>query len=123
MPRIRLDNVRLSFPQLFKPVAMKAGDKPACSASFLFPPGHPAQALVEDAVKKAAIKKWKDNGLVMLDALRQIDKLCIHNGTLKATKYDGYSGMLYVSARNAVPPTVKDRDPKINLTEASGSPY
>lgn len=124
MPRIRIDNVRLSFPELWTPKAIKAGDKPACSATALFPPDHPAAKLVNDAIEAAATEKWKGDAKDMLEALRAQDRVCIHNGALKAKKYEGYAGMLFVNARNPVPPTVKDLDPKApNLTAASGRPY
>lgn len=123
MPRLRIDNVRLSFPELWEPTAMKAGDKPACSATGLLPPDHPAIPQIEAAMLAAAVEKWKDKGKAMLEALRKTDKLCIHDGTLKAAKYDGYAGMLYINARSETPPKVKDRDPSVDLTKASGRPY
>lgn len=123
MPRLRIDNVRLSFPVLFEPQAVKSTDKPACSATGLLPPDHPAVAQIKAAMKAAAVEKWKDKAEAMYAALEKADKLCLHDGTLKAAKYDGYHGMLYINARSETPPKVKDRDPSRDLTKADGRPY
>lgn len=123
MPRILLKDVRLSFPNLFTPKAQKPGDKPSCGASFLMPPDHPDVEKVRAAMAQAAKEKWGPKADAILDALVKQDRVCLHDGAMKALKYDGYAGMLYVSARNQNPVDVRDRDPKVHLTESSGRPY
>lgn len=123
MPRLLVKDVRLSFPNLFTPKAMKAGDKPACGASFLMPPDHPAVAEITAAMQAAATEKWAAKAPAMYAALKQTDKICLHDGTLKAAKYDGYEGMLYLSARSSKAVDVRDRDPNVKLTENDPRPY
>lgn len=123
MPRILIKDVRLSFPNLFTPKAQKAGDKPSCGASFLMPPDHPDVENIKAAISQAATDKWGPKANATLNALAKQDRVCLHDGAVKALKYDGYDGMLYVSARNQNPVDVRDRDPKIRLSESSGRPY
>ena len=57
----------------------------------------------------------------ILKALRSADKTCLHSGDLKAN-YDGFEGMLYISARNSLRPLVIDVN-KSPLTGEDGKPY
>jgi ssDNA-binding protein len=121
--RVRLDNVRLSFPSLYKATAMKPEDKPAFKCAGLFAPDHPAVEILTKAMKKAAGQKWGEKAPAMYAALEKSNKLCLHDGALKP-EYDGYEGNFFVNASAQRKPTIKDRDPKApEPTEASGKIY
>ena len=117
---IKLNNVRLSFPDLFVAKAVKAGDEPAYSAHFIMPKDHPDVAKVEAAILSVAKDKWGAKADEILRSARAGQKLPLHDGDAKP--YDGYAGNLYVSARNKRKPDVIDRD-KTPLTAADGRPY
>lgn len=120
MAKIRLNNVRLSFPNLFTATTVGADDKPAFNAVFLIDPKDPQVAKIKDACKEAAKEKWAAKGESMFTAIEKADKICLHDGAMKP--YDGYEGMLFVSARNPIRPLVIDAN-KAPLTEADGRPY
>lgn len=119
--KILMRDVRLAFPSLWKPSAPKAGGEAAFSASFLFPKTHPQYAELQDVIRKVASEKWADKAPGILKAMVASDKLCLHNGDAKEA-YEGFSGMLYISARSKVRPTVIDQR-RADLVEADGKPY
>lgn len=119
--KIRLDDVRLAFPNLFEAKTVNGEGKPAYSASFLFAKDSPNRAKVVDALKAVAQEKWGAKGADVLKSLVAADKVCLHNGDSKAD-YAGFAGMDFVSARNAVRPKVIDGQ-KNPLTEADGKIY
>lgn len=107
--RITLENVRIAFANgLFEAKAGDDGKNPKYSSSFLFPPNHPAVAIVEKAMDAVATEKWGAKGAAQLKALRAQDRVCLHNGDNKT--YAGYPGNLYVSASNPIRPRVVDRN-------------
>lgn len=118
---IRLQNVRLSFPQLFKAETVNGEGKPAFSASFLINPNDPQIKMIEEAIETTAREKWGAKAEAILKQLRAQDKTALHDGDLKSN-YAGFEGMLYISARNAARPLVIDRN-KSPLTEQDGKPY
>jgi hypothetical protein len=123
-----LKDVRLSFPDLWKPGNPPPGSAsgPKFGAQFIFEKGSPAFLALEAAVKKCATDKWGANGMTVLKALPK-DKLCLRDGNLNLAKdgsvRDGYVDMFYTVARNKVKPVVVDRNHKVPLTEESGRPY
>lgn len=119
--KVKLANVRLAFPQLFEAKTVNGEGEPAFSASFLFPPDHPARKQVDDAVTKVAKEKWGAKADQILAAMRKADKTCLHDGNAKA-EYAGFPDNYYVSSRNKTRPLVIDRD-KSPLTMADGKPY
>jgi len=118
---IMLSNVRLAFPELFIAKQVNGEGKAAFSACFLMPAEHPDVAKVKAAIAAVAKAKWGDEASEVMKLLVAGDKVCLHNGDAKAN-YDGFSGMLYVSARGYVRPLViaEDRTP---LVEGDGKPY
>lgn len=118
--KLNLKNVRLSFPELWRPKAFEGG-KPSYSAAFILPPDHPQIAEVNKAITAVATEKWADKAPVILKGLRAGDKVCIHNGDLKA-QYDGYAGNFYITSRSATKPLILDKDKTI-LDESDGKPY
>jgi hypothetical protein len=119
--KIKLNAVRLSFPQLFEAKTVNGEGKPAFSASFLIDPKDPQVAVINNAINAVAAEKWGAKAEAMLKTIRAADKTCLHSGDLKAN-YDGFEGMLYVSARNAIKPLVVDTN-RSPLTEQDGKPY
>lgn len=119
--KIKLENCRLAFPVLFEARTVNGEGKPAFSASLLIDPRSPQVKEINAGLVAVARDKWGDKGPAMLEQLRKTDKVCLHDGDLKSN-YDGFAGMLYVSARSAARPLVIDRN-KSPLTEADGKPY
>lgn len=118
---IKLRNVRLAFPQLFTPKAVKAGDTPSFSALFLIEPTDPQVAEIKKAMAAAAKTKWGEKAAEVIKSLTAGDRLCLHNGDAKSD-YQGFPGMLFVSSRTKTKPLVLDADKSI-LDERAGRPY
>ena len=117
-----LNNVRLSFPVLFKPEQVNGEGDEKFSASFLITPDDTANlSKVTAAMQRVAKSKWSDKAVENYKKLKAADRLAVHDGNLK--EYAGYEGMLYIHAGNTVRPLVVDRNPKIVLAERDGRPY
>ncbi|CAB4122675.1 Protein of unknown function DUF2815 [uncultured Caudovirales phage] len=119
--KVKLTNVRLSFPQLFEATTVNGEGKPAFSATFLIDPKDPQVASINAAIEAVAKDKWGAKADAVLKTIRAADKTCLHSGDLKSN-YDGFEGMLYISARNSLRPLVIDTN-KSPLTEKDGKPY
>lgn len=120
--KVKLENVRLAFPNLFEARAFgDDGKDPAYGASFIFPKTHSAYKLVQDAIEAAAKDQWKGKATDMLKQLRTADKTCLHDGDGKPD-YDGFPGNFFVASRNKARPLIIDRD-KSPLTQSDGKPY
>jgi hypothetical protein len=119
--KLKLNNVRLAFPSLFEAKTVNGEGTPAFSATFLLAPNDPQVATINAAIDATAAEKWGAKAPALLLAARKADKVCLHDGDLKAA-YDGFPGNLFVSARNALRPTVLDAD-KTPLVAADGRPY
>lgn len=119
---LQLKNVRIAFCQnLFRPGTVTAADKPAYSATFIIPKDDPQIAKIKKTIISVAEEKWEKKAEEVLKSLKIKDMLCLHDGDGKA-QYDGFEGCMYISARNAAPPLVIDRD-RTKLTENDGRPY
>ena len=120
---IRLENVRLSFPELFKPRKFQDNEdsQPRFEASFLYDTnssavrvfnivnkkregeklyeGERGLAYLNHSIKKAIDTKWpgKTKGV----------KICLNDGNEK--EYDGYEDVWVISAANKIRPTVVDQ--------------
>lgn len=119
--KLQLKNVRLAFPALFEAQTVNGEGEPAYSASFLYEPTSPNKKLMDDAIEAVGSEKWGAKWPAVKKELLGKDKTCQHDGDTKE-QYDGFPGMLYVSARNKSRPTVIDRD-KTPLTRGDGLPY
>lgn len=119
--KVKLNNVRLAFPQLFEAKTVNGEGKPAFSATFLLSPNHPDIKAINAAIELAAREKWGAKADAILKTARAADKVCLHNGDTKA-EYAGFEGQMFVSARNATRPLVIDAN-KSPLTEQDGKPY
>lgn len=118
--KVIIKNVRLSFPNLFQPQSVN-GSEPKFNASFLLEPGSDTAQALEAAIEQTAKDKWGAKADAILKQLRAADKTCLHNGDSK--DYDGYAGMLYVSASNPSKPLIFDKDGRTHLDSTSGRPY
>lgn len=120
--KVKLENVRLAFPQIFEPKAFGTdGTDPAYGASFIFSKTHPAVKLINEAIEAVAKEKWEGKANETLKQLRSADKTCLHDGDGKPD-YDGFKDNFFLAARNKARPLVIDRD-KSPLTQADGRPY
>ena len=121
--KIKLQNVRLSFPGLFKAEAFKPGDDPKYKATFLVEKGSEQYKAIEAAILETVrAAKWggKDAEKIIAGIRGNANKFCWQDGDTKP--YDGYEGMMALSAKNGVRPLVIDRD-RTPLAEEDGKPY
>lgn len=119
--KIKLANVRLSFPHLFTAQANQDGGQAKFNAAFLIPKDAPVIKEIEKAMAEVAKEKWGAKADAVLKQLRASDKLALHDGDAKS-QYAGYEGCMFVNASNASRPLVLDRDKSV-LTEEDGKPY
>lgn len=103
--RIKLTNVRISFPKLLKGQEEQFNNKgdPYYSASFILEKNDPQLQKIRDGIVKATAAKFgADKVEAMLAEFKAKDKLPVHDGDIKASKPYGaaYAGKLYLSARN-----------------------
>lgn len=119
--KITIRNARLSFPDLFQARAYEDGGQAKYKATFLVPKGSAQAKEIEEAINRAATDKWGAKAEAILKSIRgNPNRYCYQDGETKT--YDGYDGMMYISASNKVRPTVIDRD-RTPLTEGDGRPY
>lgn len=119
--KIKLNNVRLSFPALFKAEAFKPGDDPRYKATFLVPAGSALAKEVEAAAIAALEEKFPKKGAAIYKQVYGNNNKCnVSDGD--NAEYDGYAGMIAVSAKSKTRPLVIDTD-KTPLAEDDGKPY
>jgi hypothetical protein len=106
--KIKIRNVRLAFPELFKAVTVNGEGDPAYSACFLLPKDHPDLAAIREAVKTLAVDKWKDQASANMKSINANQRGLPKDGDTKA-EYAGFEGMLYINARNKKRPDCRDR--------------
>lgn len=115
--QIKLQNVRLSFPNLFKPKAINDGE-PKYGAAFLLNKKDDAAQidLVRTTMRKIAGEKFGGEAKIPKGI-----KACLHDGSEK--DYDGYGDeVMFISASSSQRPTVVDRN-RTPLTADDGRPY
>lgn len=115
---VKLQKVRLAFPQLFHAKSFGDGD-PAFSAAFILDDAQ--VATIEKAIVAVAKEKYGDKYEPTLKSIRAKGDVCLRNGDEKAN-YEGFEGRQYISSRSKTRPTVVDRD-RTPLTEHDGKPY
>src|ERR1700753_4045700 len=98
---IQLKNVRIAFPKLWTPERFPRGDDPKkyYSAAFIMDPNDPQVAAVKALIAKVVQEKYPKEHAIMLKAMYAANKVPIHDGDAKAN-FEGYAGMVYVSARS-----------------------
>ena len=121
--KIHLRDVRLLYAAaLFEPQRGPNGEGDLKhSATFGFPPTHPAHQALKEGFRKVAEEKWGAKAAETFAALKAGDRLCLHDGAAKADK-EGYAGNMYVSANNNLKPLIID-GLKQPLTANTGKPY
>lgn len=119
--KIRLENVRLAFPQLFEAKSVNGEGDPAFSATFIFPLEHPAVPILRDAIEIIGKEKWGAKWPAVKKEIEGKDRTALHDGDTKAG-YAGFEGNFFVSSRNKTRPTVID-GAKSPLVAADGRPY
>ena len=115
---IKLENVRLSFPQLFKARAIEEGKEPTFGATFLLDSEkHKVLiAKIEKAIERVALDEWKKK--VNLSDRNK----CLHDGNEKPD-FEGYGdGIMFLrtSSRTRPPVVNSDLSP---ITEEDGVIY
>ena len=123
---IMLNNVRLSFPDLFQAVQYEGAGPFSYKASFLIVPGSDNDKKIRAAIERAGTAKWaaKASAIVKQAEAQGSGKFCYIDGNTKA--YDGYEGTMALAAsrpQDAGAPKIIDRDLSVTLTAADGRPY
>ena len=120
--KIKLQNVRMSFPALFTPEAFKPGDALKFKATFLIEKGSEQAAAIEKAILETVRAKFgaKDAEKIIASIRGNANKFCYQDGDTKT--FDGYEAMMALSAKNSTRPLVIDRD-RTPLAEADGRLY
>ena len=122
MASIKLKDVRLSFPNIWKAKEFKPGDgKFRYDATFLIEPGSANDKAINDAIKAAAAETFGAKADKFLQQVAgQSNKMAYADGDLK--DYDGYQGMMYLACHTKVRPLIIDRN-RQQLVEEDGKPY
>jgi hypothetical protein len=122
--KIKLTNVRLSFPDLFQAVQYQGQGPFQYRAQFLVPANSPMKREIDKAIEQVAKEKW---GVKAGDILKKAPTskagICFIDGDTK--EYDGYAGHWALSATRGQDkgrPLVINTD-KTPLTAADGKPY
>ena len=107
MSQIKMKNVRLSFPSLFRK-AVFSGSETKFEATFLLNKEEHAETIKQ--IQAEIAKMLKDE----LKAKLPADKICLKDGD--EIEYDGYAGCMSIKASSAKRPIVIGKD-KSPLTE------
>ena len=119
--RIMLNDVRLSFPGLFKAEAFKPGDEAKFKATLLIEKGSQLDKDVRAKILAVLKEKFPQKADAILKQIQNNpNKFCYQDGDTKS--YDGYEGMMALSAKSKTRPLVIDRD-RSALSEEDGKPY
>lgn len=120
---VKLANVRAAIfnNALFVAHPFKPGDEPKFKATFLIKKTDPQIKIIEAAILQTANEKWPGKGAAIIASIRgNPNKFCFQDGDNKT--YDGYQGMMALTAGSIKRPLVQDVDKSI-LTAADGRPY
>lgn len=122
--KVKLQNVRLAFPDLFVAKEYQNNGKPRYGATFLIEPGSENDKAIRAAIAEVTADKWGKTAAAKLEQIQSnTNKNAYTKGDLK--EYDGFAGKMALSARRGAdkgPVTVIDRD-KSPLGPQSGRPY
>lgn len=132
--RIKLEGVRLSFADIWRPKAIKRQDgtesPPKFSANFLIPKEGSELTAIVDGKRvpiMVGLKKAKIAAIAKKLGEEKAKTLKIKSSAYAVKdgdeeNYDGYEGQWYVSANNAKQPKIIGRDKRV-LKEADGVVY
>jgi hypothetical protein len=122
--KIKLNNVRLSFPDLFTATQFGGTGPFSYGAAFLFAPDSATDKAVKAAFNAVAKEKWGAKADAIIKAVQgNPQKCCYYDGNLK--DYDGYENNMVLSAKRPQDkgrPLVVDAD-KSPLQAEDGKPY
>lgn len=121
MAKVRLENVRLTFPQLFTAKQVNGQGEAKFSGAFLIPRDHKQLGEISAAIMSAATAKWADKAGDIVKQLKAGDKLAMHDGDAKSD-YDGYAGNYFINASNKIRPLVVDGN-RSPIQESDGTIY
>ena len=123
--------LRGAFLALFEAKSVEGSD-PKFNGKFIVDPASPAVKQLDDAMLEVAEAKWPGKGKAILDKLvktgkpKNVEVCFVKEAYAKdgdqESPYDGFEGMYYLSASNAVRPLVIDRD-RTPLVAQDGRPY
>jgi hypothetical protein len=102
--KVKLTNVRLSFPSLFKPAQnnFDRNKEPKYEATFLVPKEDKLQTdMLKAAIERLVKQKWPSGA-------PKGTRYCVGNGDEK--EYEGYAGTITVKASSKRPPMIVNRD-------------
>ncbi|WGM02416.1 DUF2815 family protein [Arsenophonus nasoniae] len=121
--KIKLNNVRLAFPDLFEPSQFSGQSEFKYRATFLIAKSR--TDLIEEiktGIKAVIKEKWgaKEVEKIYNNICNNPNRFCFQDGDNK--EYDGYAGNMYLSASNKSRPSVFDRNTS-PLTAQDGRPY
>ena len=132
MSVVILKNVRLSYPDIWKPgKPMNDGDAPKYGGQFIFDETSEAAKLAREAMTQTAQETFGANWQAIVGAMEKTKK-CVRKGNDNLTKdgaiRDGYGDKLYLVARNKAKPLLigptRDSSGAFPvLTEDGGKPY
>jgi len=98
--RIKLNNVRLSWPSLYETEKFKGEDTDKYAATFIIPKDDPAakkiKKRIDELLKENKVKKMKD------------DKICLKDGD--ESEYEEYEDHYHIKCTNSKRPTLLDKD-------------
>lgn len=120
--KIKLNNVRLSYPSLFEATDYEGDGVFKFRATFLIPKGSPLDKEIQAAVATVAKEAWGEKYQSILDSIKHNpNKAGYRDGDTKPDS-DGYAGNMFIVASNKSRPLVIDKD-KTPLVAADGRPY
>ena len=118
--KIKLENVRLSFPNLFEAVKDQSGNL-RFEAALLVKKGSAQEKEVNKAAIAALNEKFPGKGEQVWNQIQgNNNKCCVKDGD--KVSYDGYAGHIAISAYSKTRPLVIDKD-KTPLVQEDGRPY
>lgn len=105
-----LENVRLSFPNLFVASSFSPDQAKKFSATFIFDKDSDTAKAVMAEISRVAKERWGEKAEPTLKSLKAQNKLALRDGSEKADK-DGFGDSVYfVNASTDKRPGVYDRD-------------
>ena len=111
---MQVQNVRISFPNIFNASAFAEGQTKKYSATFIMDEDHPQMEMLKEAIEKTAVAKWDKKIPSSL-------KRPLRDGEEK--DLDGFGeGTVFFNASNTKRPVLKDKDLSA-LVEDDGKPY
>ena len=109
--RVMVTNARLAFPTLEKPEQFQGQGKERYSSVLLIEPGSPSHEACLKAMRAAAAEKWGEaKAEAAVKGLTSTGKVAMYDGDVKADSYDGFEGMIAISAHSqaTAPPVLLD---------------